>query len=97
MVVVDLVGKGNRTRSVVIPNWAKDAIDAWTEEAGLTEGPVFRAVNRWGQVADAISEVGVSRLVKQYGQALGYEDLAAHDLRRTYASWPARVGRNWSK
>jgi site-specific recombinase XerD len=90
--IVDLVGKGRRTRSVVMPDWAKDAIDAWTQAAGITEGPLFRAVNRWGQVAEGISEVGVSKVVKEYGQALGFEELAAHDLRRTYAKLARKGG-----
>lgn len=44
-VVVDLVGKHGRVRSVPMPAWAKAATDAWTEAAGITSGRVFRAVN----------------------------------------------------
>jgi site-specific recombinase XerD len=91
-VVVDLVGKGNRTRSVVMPKWAKDAIDAWVEAAGLTEGLVFRAIKCGGRVQDAISTDGVAYVVKQYGRALGFENLAAHDLRRTYAKLARKGG-----
>ena len=32
-VIVDLVGKGNRVRTVPMPAWAKAAPDAWTDAA----------------------------------------------------------------
>ncbi len=37
-VIVDLVGKHHRVRSVPAPNWTRVAIDAWTERAGISEG-----------------------------------------------------------
>jgi integrase len=45
-VVVDLVGKGQRVRSLAIPSWTKAAIDLWTSSAGLTSGRVFRSLRR---------------------------------------------------
>src|SRR4051795_2273343 len=44
--IVDLVGKHGRVRTVPMPAWTKNAIDAWTLEAGITEGYLFRPVNR---------------------------------------------------
>jgi integrase len=38
-----LVGKGGHVRTVPMPAWVKDATDAWTAAAGITEGTVFRA------------------------------------------------------
>src|SRR3990172_7062699 len=43
-VIVDLVGKGNRTRSVPIPSWTKAALDAWASAARIHAGRVFRAI-----------------------------------------------------
>ena len=90
--IVDLAGKGNRTRSVVMPDWVKDAIDAWAEastlaqDAGMADGPVFRNVTKGETVGgDGLSDVGVSWIIKRYGEALDMPQLAAHDLRRTYA------------
>ena len=34
-VIIDLVGKGRRIRTVPMPAWAKVAIDAWTAKAGI--------------------------------------------------------------
>src|SRR6202051_4873802 len=42
--IVDLVGKHGRVRTIPMPAWVKNAIDAWTAEAGVTEGHLFRAV-----------------------------------------------------
>src|ERR1700719_3681450 len=48
--IVDLVGKHGRVRTAPMPTWVKVAIDAWTSPAGVTEGYVFRAVNRADRV-----------------------------------------------
>jgi hypothetical protein len=45
-VIVDLVGKRNKTRSVPMPSWAKSAVDAWCGAAGIVEGPLFLAIRR---------------------------------------------------
>src|SRR6266704_593401 len=44
--VVDLVGKHGRVRTAPMPTWVKVAIDAWTSTAALSDGSVFRPVNR---------------------------------------------------
>ncbi len=90
--ICDLVGKGSRIRSVVMPTWAKEAVDRWAEGAGIAEGPVFRDVRKGGHMGDALSEVGVSWIIKEYGNAMGYPELAAHDLRRTYAKLARKGG-----
>jgi integrase len=83
---VDLVGKHRRVRTVPIPTWVKVAIDAWTAPSGITEGNVFRPVNRGGQVqAAALSEKVVWQLLQGYAAAVGVAGIAPHDLRRTCA------------
>ena len=49
-VIADLVGKGGHVRTVPMPAWVKDAIDAWTSAARITEGTVFRAISKMGRV-----------------------------------------------
>jgi len=49
-VIADLVGKGGHVRTVPIPTWVKSTVDAWTAAAGITHGPVFRAINKAGHV-----------------------------------------------
>jgi integrase len=49
-VVADLVGKAGHVRTVPVPTWVKAAVDAWTAAAAITDGPVFRAVNKAGRI-----------------------------------------------
>ena len=49
-VIADLVGKGGHVRTVPVPAWVKAAVDRWTTAAGITDGPVFRAINKAGRV-----------------------------------------------
>jgi site-specific recombinase XerC len=50
---VDIVGKGRHVRTVPVPNWVKETLDAWLTAAGIESGPLFRCVCRagkpWGQ------------------------------------------------
>ncbi len=96
-VIVDLVGKRNKVRSVPIPSWAKQAIDEWATAAGLNTGRVFRAVNKGDRiVGDSLTSQAVQDVVKQYAEKCGYE-LAAHDLRRTYAKLARKGGAELSQ
>jgi integrase len=84
--IVDLVGKHGRVRTVPMPTWVKVAIDAWTSVAGVTEGNVFRTVNRGGQVQPiALNDKVVWQLLRPYAEAAGVPGIAPHDCRRTCA------------
>jgi integrase len=79
-VIVDLIGKGGRVRSVPTAAWIKSAVDRWLCASGIVDGCVFRPVNKGGRIrADKMTEAGVYAIIK------GYADLAPHDLRRTFA------------
>lgn len=93
-VVVDLVGKGNRVRTVPMPSWAKAAIDAWAQQAGIADGyldrmntgRVFRSVHRHGALdGESMTAQAIADVVKEYAERCGLKGLAAHDLRRTFA------------
>jgi site-specific recombinase XerC len=43
-VIVDLVGKGGRIRTVPVPNWCKGLVDVWLRHSGVNEGKVFTRV-----------------------------------------------------
>ena len=49
-IVANLMGKAGHVRTVPIPEWVKSAIDDWKEASGITEGPIFRSINKMGQV-----------------------------------------------
>jgi integrase len=84
--IVDLIGKGNKVRTVAIPTWCKSALDAWIKAAGIQSGPVFRAFKRHyvGLFPGKITPVFINEIVKNYGKLCGF-NITAHDLRRTFA------------
>jgi len=84
-VIVDLVGKGQRVRSVPMPAWTKAALDAWTQAAGITEGLVFRATRKGGFLdGDSMTPQAIADVVRLYSKQAG-TPIAAHDVRRTFA------------
>src|SRR3954453_9700870 len=65
--IVDLVGKHGRVRTIAMPTWVKNAIDAWTSVASVVEGHLFRPVNRGDQVCGSqMSEKVVWQMLKRY-------------------------------
>jgi site-specific recombinase XerD len=104
-VIVDLVGKGNRVRTVPMPSWAKSAVDAWVNEIGTPgSGRVFRAINkadklaggrvtREGIVSDGnMTPQAIANMISEYARMCGFDNLAAHDLRRTFAKLAHKGG-----
>ena len=84
--IVDLVGKHGRVRTAPMPTWVKVAIDAWSSPAAVTEGHVFRSVNRADRVTgESLGEKVVWQLINPYAEAAGVPGIAPHDLRRTCA------------
>jgi len=91
-VIVDLVGKGNRVRSVPFPSWTKAAIDAWSEKADISSGNVFRRVNKGDNLmGESITPQAIRDVVVELSKQLGVP-VAAHDLRRTFAKLAHRGG-----
>jgi hypothetical protein len=50
-VIADMVGKISHLRTVPIPTRVKTPVDEWTVAAGITDGVVFRAINKAGRWA----------------------------------------------
>jgi integrase len=85
-VIADLVGKAQHVRTVPIPTWVKNAIDAWTIAAGITHGVLFRAINKAGRVwGDGMSPKVLWDVVRAAAGRANIDKLAPHDLRRTCA------------
>src|SRR6185369_8879107 len=81
-IIADLVGKHERIRSVPVPGWVKAAIDLWAEAAHLSNGRVFRPIDKAHRVTGlALTPQSIYHIVKRYGQKGGF-NIAPHDLRR---------------
>jgi site-specific recombinase XerD len=71
------------------------ALQAWLAAAGISAGPVFRAVNRWGHVSDrAITDQVVALVVKAAAARAGLDAtvFAGHSLRSGCATSAAANG-----
>lgn len=71
------------------------ALQSWIAAARITEGPLFRAVDRNGRVrARALHPYSVALIVKRALASAGYasEEYAGHSLRSGFATEAARAG-----
>jgi integrase len=70
------------------------ALRAWLQTAGITEGPVFRPVNRHGQLLDTrLSSQAVALVVKEAAAAAGLDAdrYSGHSLRSGFVTTAARA------
>ena len=71
-IIADLVGKGQRVRTVPMPDWVKSSVDNWTRLAGITSGKIFRRINRHGGVwGEGLSAKVVWHVIRQVAQQSG--------------------------
>ena len=84
-VLADLEGKGRRIRTVAVPVWVKQSINAWQAAAVIDEGPLLRSIAKGGKVGKSLSDWAVWSVVEQSAKQIGIERFGAHDLRRTCA------------
>ena len=100
-VIPDLMGKGNRRRTVPVPAAVKLRIDEWVCGAGgagldrsQSGGKLFRPVSKAGKLnGDSIQdEKGIWQIVVAYARQTSLGKLAPHDLRRTCAKLCRKAG-----
>jgi integrase len=92
-VLADLEGKGRRIRTVAIPIWVKQGINAWMTAAAIEDGRLLRSVSKSGKVnRDTLSDWAVWSVVEQSSKQIGIEHFGAHDLRRTCAKLCRKSG-----
>ncbi|MCQ4347214.1 site-specific integrase [Pseudomonas stutzeri] len=67
----------------------------WIEVAGLSEGPLLRRIDRWGNLAaEELNPAGLSPLLRRILARAGVpaEAYSSHSLRRGFATWATRNG-----
>ena len=91
-VIADLIGKRNKTRTVTVPTWVNQAIDAYVKACNIHSGRLFQAMSKSGQIQhENICSETVRDVVKLYARQCGF-DISPHDLRRTYAKLALKNG-----
>lgn len=81
-VIVDIVGKRDKTRSVPIASWVKALIDNWlTVYEYDNDSLLFVGVNKGDNITGKkLTGDAILKMIQNYNP-----DIAAHDLRRTFA------------
>ena len=72
----------------------------WLQAAGITSGPIFRPINRHGQVLPAaLTDTSVAAIVKAYAGRAGLDaaTFAGHSLRRGFLTSAAQHGSTLAK
>ena len=82
--VIDVTGKGAKSRTVPISELLYTRLMEWQQEAG--PGRVLRAITAQGTINHSLSGKSAYMIVQKYGDLIGIQDLQPHDLRRTYAN-----------
>jgi site-specific recombinase XerD len=91
--IVNLIGKGGRMRTVPVPGWAMDMVNDWIEKAQITSGALFRPITKMGViVARRLCDRSVWNVVHEHSGGEGITAIAPHDLRRTCAHLCFRSG-----
>ena len=72
-----------------------EALRTWLDTAGITEGPIFRSINRHGQISDKrLSDRAVANVVQEAARVAGHDPglFGGHSLRSGFATSAARAG-----
>ena len=93
--------RDHRGRTLVVPALKRlcpvDAYQHWLAVSGINQGPVFRAIDRWGHLSEErVNPNSLSRILRLafLRSGLAGEGYTAHSLRRGFATWASR--NQWS-
>jgi integrase len=81
---------GSHPSTCPVRAWRK-----WIESTGITDGPLFRGVDRHGNIAETrIGDRAVALIVKRRAKAAGIDPdtVSGHSLRAGLATWAAAAG-----
>jgi integrase len=75
--------------------WPVEAVQAWLDASGITEGPIFRPVHVGGKITDAaLTAHAVAVLIKHYAKLAGLDaaEFSGHSLRSGFLTSAAEAG-----
>lgn len=91
-VIMNLIGKGRKLRSIPIAGWTKDLLDMYTTKAGLMSGILFRPIRGRQTLDQGMGVANIWFIVQKYAKRVGIKKLRPHDLRRSYARLAQKGG-----
>jgi site-specific recombinase XerD len=90
--MLSVIGKGNKNRTIPIPDWIMDKLNGWRTYTTMTNQTqymyVFPPIDEDGYLTpygQGMSGTMIWNIVRKYGEVIGKPTLAPHDLRRTCA------------
>jgi len=89
----DQEGKGC---PVPVKGKAAHALQEWINASGITEGPIFRAINKGGKISTtSLSDVYIHRIVRYRLKTAGYDEsqFGAHSIRSGFVTECGRQGK----
>lgn len=89
--VLDVNGKGAKSRVIPISDNLANAISDWGGTVGGT-GRILRSLGRNKKPSESMSTTAVYNIVQKRGELIGKPDLQPHDLRRTFAQLGYEAG-----
>ena len=98
-VLLDVLGKGNKVRTIPLHDAAKLAIDAWVTAAGITDqdAPLLPTIHNPDRVTTTpATGARLYDACRRYCAATGIE-FRPHDLRRTFAVLAKRGGADYEE
>jgi integrase len=92
-------GKGNRSRIVWLPAWARDFVNEWLEHRGHRPGPLVCAVDKWDNVFPErrITLWTIQDALTRRVEAAGLARITCHDGRRTFVGTLLEAGHDIAK
>lgn len=88
--VLEIVGKGSKSRVIPINEKLANLLEEWYKIAG--DGYIARSLGMNRELGNNLSAVQIFRITRSYGEKISKPELAAHDLRRTYAQLGYEAG-----
>lgn len=84
-VLKDILGKGNKYRSVKIPAQYIDILREYAKDHYAANEPILSHYDKYGNRYPGLSKRAINIMVEKYAAPLGL-DVSPHDLRRTFAT-----------